>query len=167
MMLLHQGLRIANKLLTSQEKCDLRTIVSVDSANAELAKRHITFELLAYLILVTASRMCVDIRALGKEMSLTNPLQGLMFWYIVEHFFMNCVTVHGIPVPGLSMTDAVGTGLSSFHKVAAIMATRDAELTAACTRQKVPLPDLDGFFFLVQPSGAEGDDEAGEHEEEG
>ena len=72
MMLLHQGLRIANKLLTSHEKCDLRTIVSVDSANAELAKRHITFELLAYLILVT--RMCVDIRALGKEMSLTNPL---------------------------------------------------------------------------------------------
>ena len=67
----------------------------------------------------------------------------------------------------LSLYDAVGTGLSSFHKVAAIMATRDAELTAACTKQKVPLPDLDGFFFLVQPTGAEGDDEAGADQDEG
>ena len=68
-MLLHQGLRIANKLLNSHEKCDLHTIVSVDSANAELAKRHITFEFLAYLILGTASRMCVDIRTRHADLS--------------------------------------------------------------------------------------------------
>ena len=41
-----------------------------------------------------------------------------------------------------------------------------AELTAACTKQKVPLPDLDGFFFPVQQSGAEADDKAGEHDED-
>ena len=158
MYLCDQAMKISNKYLTGQDRCDLAAIVSVDSGNIAMVERGMTFEFLCYLILVTASRMCIDTRALGKEMSLTNPLHGLMFWYIVENFFMKCVTVHGIPIPGLSLTDAAaGAGLSSFAKVDALLQTRKVELTAACTAQHLPVPDLESFFFNVQEAQEEDD----------
>ena len=141
-------------------------VLSIDDLFTAFDRRGIGYEFNAYVLLVAASRLCVETRGLGTSMSSTNPLHGLMFWYLVQNYFMMLVVHQNIKIPGLSTTDAIGDGLSSFDKVQMICDAQVPLLKAACAVNQVPIPDFSTFFFQKASSRPVAE-EQGEDEEEG
>jgi hypothetical protein len=96
---------------------DSASLDSVDELVAALEKHEITYELAAYVHMANVIRVCPLARAFPSAMELNNPFHGYVYWYLVLDFLCYCVTNYSFRVPGLSTTDAVGGGLSSFAKV--------------------------------------------------
>lgn len=94
-----------------------------------------------------ATKLIPGAHAAGTALELDNPLHGLVYWHIVLHFLLKCVKEMSIVIPGLSTSDAVAGGLSSFEKVLALAEGNIKAMTAACTKARLRIPDLNNWFF--------------------
>lgn len=147
LLLLSQAIEVANRYVTTLEPVSLRTLTSLDLINEALAVFGITWEFLAYLLMFHATKLIPGAHAAGTALELDNPLHGLVYWHIVLRFLLRCVKDMSIVIPGLSTSDAVAGGLSSFEKVLALAEGNIKAMTAACTKARLRIPDLDNWFF--------------------
>ena len=148
-----------------------------------LAAKGMNWEILAYLGTVCAIKMFPEFRAMGDAISLRNPLQGTVFWFITQEFLLYTVATYHVDIPGLSRTDGTEDKLSSHAAVAALATTKLAALTAVCEEQDVKVPDYSQIFFqtyvpeilgeddpaddgLPECEGSDGDEDDGEDEDE-
>ena len=80
-------------------------------------------------------------------MEMDNTFHGYVYWYLVLDFLCYCAKNFSFRIPGLSTTDAVGTGLSSCDRVAKLASEKKAEMVAAFEFRQIPVPDLNQWFY--------------------
>lgn len=127
----------------------------------------ITWEFTAFNLMWHASKICPSVLVRGDKTEMDNMLHGEQFWFIVKNFFVRCATEFNISVPGLSTSDGVGGEKSSCGKVHDLAVVKLAEMTAACVKFGIPVPDLENWFFQEtifseDDDTSAGGDEAGE-----
>lgn len=113
-----------------------------------------------YVLNAMMTRTCPEVRGLGTDISLSNPLHGTMFWYIARDFVCYGIRNAGFLVPDLK--DSVGPdgGVSSLQALEDLATSRMAELKIVCERLHQDVPDLSEYFFLYR------EDEDNDEEEE-
>ncbi len=52
----------------------------------KLIESGVTRVILAYVAMAGATKTCPDARGAGDDLSLKNPLHGLLFWFMVLEF---------------------------------------------------------------------------------
>jgi len=144
-----QVLLAANSVPTSFEDPEpVRALQTPDEVNAALTRRGITWEFMAYVLLWHTSRICPATRSsVAVEMSLRDPLHGLLYWFIVEHFFGWLIINGKINIPGMSTTNATAPESSQCDKVLAIAVAKQQEMVNACVKAGVIVPNLNDWFF--------------------
>jgi len=151
-----QAIEVANRYVTTLEPVSLRTLTTLDAVNDGLAVFGITWELLAFLLMYHATRLIPGAHAAGTKMELDNAIHGLVYWYIVRNFLLMCVERMDMTIPGLSTTDAVAGGLSSYDKIHAFALQQITAMTAACTKAGLRIPDLSKWFFQRRELSSDG-----------
>ena len=96
---------------------DHRALETIDDLIVPLVMHGVNHELIAFLHMSQVIRICPMARAFSLHMQLDNPFHGYVLWYLVLDYLCYCAKTFSFPIPGLSTTDAVGTGLSSCDKV--------------------------------------------------
>jgi hypothetical protein len=115
----------------------------------ELNRAHITFEFVIYVHMVNAVNLCPMTNQLGADITMTNILQGYLYWHLVIELLGYCVRNFNFPVPGMSNTDAVGIGgVSSCSRVCQVAVEQKARMVAACLARRIAVPELEKWFFL-------------------
>jgi hypothetical protein len=122
-------------------------LVTIEELVVPLSKHGIIHELVAYVHLYNVIRICPFARAFSLKMEMDNSFHGYVYWYLVLDFLVYCVKTFGWHIPGLSTTDAVGTGLSSCDKVAKLATEKKAEMVASLEYRGVAVPNLNSWFY--------------------
>jgi hypothetical protein len=130
--------------LSHGDPSSLNTIVDVSAA---LQKHGVTHELISFVHMFYVVRVCPMARAFAPEMKLDNPFHGYVLWYHTLDVLCFCTKKFAFPIPGLSTTDAVGTGLSSCDKVSLLATEKKAEMTAAMEARGFTEPNMDNWFY--------------------
>jgi hypothetical protein len=119
-----------------------------------LTESGVTRVILAYVAMVGATKTCPDARGAGDDLSLKNPLHGLLFWFMVLEFLCYSVREYKIEVPGLSLDDGdeATQKLSSHASVEALAKTKIAALTTYCDQEGIKVPNYSAHFFKTENS---------------
>ena len=115
----------------------------------KLSELGMNWMIIAYVAMVGARLICPEARGLGDQLSLKNPLHGLLFWYIVKEFIIFTVVTYNMSIPGLNTNDgdAETHKLSSLATVEALAVSKIATLTTYCEQQEISVPDFSKYFF--------------------
>ena len=102
-----------------------------------------------YVLNAMMTRTCPEVRGLGTDISLSNPLHGTMFWYIARDFVCYGIRNAGFLVPDLK--DSVGPdgGVSSLQALEDLATSRMAELKIVCERLHQDVPDFNRLISLL------------------
>jgi len=108
------------------------------------------YQTVAYCLLAHSSSDCTDICVGGiKDMKMTNPYQGYMYWYIILEFLCYGVQKGYFSVPGLSDEDGTAETVTSLARVMAFGNKKQDELHRIIHDKGGRLPDLDKYYFQV------------------
>ncbi len=122
---------------------------TLDELAASLTAFGANHEFVTYVHMVNMAVLCPSLQSSVNDITFTNILHGYAYWHFMQEFLVYCVRNFSFPVPGMSNTDAVGTGLSSCDKVSRIAVQKRDEMAAACTAKGLTVPNLNDWFFQV------------------
>ena len=115
----------------------------------KLSELGMNWVVIAYVAMVGARLICPEARGYGDQLSLKNPIHGLLFWYLVKEFICFTVVNYKMAITGLNTDDgdAETQKLSSLATVEALAVSKTATLTSYCEQQGIPVPDFSKYFF--------------------
>ena len=148
-----QTLAAVNRFLPETHG-DHRALETIDDLIVPLVMHGVNHELIAFLHMSQVIRICPMARAFSSHMQLDNPFHGYVLWYLVLDYLCYCAKTFSFPIPGLSTTDAVGTGLSSCDKVMILAAEKKAEMVAAMQCKGFTEPNMDNWFYRLPGEAA-------------
>ena len=156
-------------VLNVNDAVDLDVLSELEDYMKMMSDKGMDWEILAYILMSGATRVCTEARALGDTLSLKNPLHGLMFWYIVKDFLCYNVTFFKFDIPGLSLTDgdADAQKPSSLATVEALADSKIAALQKACVDKVGKAPDYAQFFFQTVTVEESAQEQEGQDEQDG
>ena len=134
---------------------DLTVLVDYEDYMQKLTELGMNWVIIAYVAMVGARLACTEARGMGDDLSLKNPLHGLLFWFLVKDFLCYSVVTYHISIPGLQVDDgdAESEKLSSHATVVALAEKKIAALTLVCEQQSIRVPDFSPHFFKTITPG--------------
>ena len=132
-----------------------------------MAAKGMGWEIICYLATIGAIKMFPECRSMGDSISMRNPLQGTVFWFLAGDFLAYSVEHYNFDIPGLSKTDGNEQDhtLSSLETVKALATSKITALTAICVEQDVLVPDYSQLFFQLHDTENVGPDEPNDDEQ--
>ena len=106
-----------------------------------------TYEMLAYIILVSVLPFYPDAGKMGPDVSTANPLQGVVYYYIISNFLCYCHDTNKCAIPGF---DTVHDGQTRCARVKAKAEAEVIRLTEICQGSGYSI-DPDAHFFKPMP----------------
>ena len=125
--------------MSSSETIDIDALEDPVDYMQKLSELGMNWLIIAYVVMVGARLICPEARGFGDQLSLKNPLHGLLFWYIVKEFLCYTVRTFNMSIPGLNTDDgdADTEKLSSLESVEALAVSKIASLTSHCDQQGI------------------------------
>ena len=111
------------------------------------ADARVTLPTIVFVTMVTILPHCDETWALESDISFSNVLHGILFHYLVVHFFVYGCESGFVTRTGLftsSSTDKPGSECEAVKKKSL---AKLEELTAAAEARGLSVPDLESYFF--------------------
>jgi hypothetical protein len=86
LLCLRKVLKAWNAMSSAGDSVDLEELEDYSDFMQKLKDMDMTWVILAYVAMVGATKTCPDARGAGDDLSLKNPLHGLLFWFMVLEF---------------------------------------------------------------------------------
>ena len=142
-------IRVAKVFLKNKEVLDVDRIVEGNLQRAIEAVyaaggSHQTIAFIAMIMLLPHFN---EVAKMGTEISFVNPLQGLLFLYILENILCYGCEQQFFKLPDLGvLVDANGATTQCGRMKKAAIAKKD-ELIEYCKSRKLDIPDFENHFF--------------------
>jgi hypothetical protein len=113
----------------------------------------LTIETLAFNGMLALMPHAPGLAQLTNDVTVTNPLQGILYHYIISSFLCYAVENGFIPqLPGLSTAQGANGGPSECIKAKIGSDKKLSELRKVCLDRGLTFTDYDNFFFQYHPS---------------
>jgi len=144
--------KVWNTMSSAGDSVDLEELEDYSDFMQKLNDMGMNWVILAYVAMVGARMTCPEARGAGDDLSLKNPLHGLLFWFMVLEFLCYSAREYKIQVPGLSLVDGdeATQKLSSHASVEALAMAKIAALTTYCVQEGIKVPDYSAHFFKTE-----------------
>ena len=109
------------------------------------------YKLVTYAMMIGISPFINGCYAAGTHISFLNPLQGLLFHWIIVNFFVYGCEQKYFKFKGLSMTAAEGS-TSECAQVRQVSAAKYKELVDVCNERRITIPNFNKYFFKFKES---------------
>lgn len=136
-------------MMSTSDTIDIDVLEDPVDYMQKLSELGMNWMIIAYVAMVGARLICPEARGYGDQLSLKNPIHGLLYWYMVKEFICFTVVHYKMGIPGLDTDDgdAETQKLSSLATVEALAVSKTATLTSYCEQQGIPVPDFAKYFF--------------------
>ena len=138
-----------HKYCSSIERIDIENVILEAAVNTAIkAYEHIgcDYKLAAYVMMIGICPLIDGCYSAGTDISFSNPLQGLLFHWIVVNFFVYGCEKQYFKFKGLSTIADEGS-TSECAQVRALSVKKYTELVTLCESRRLKLPDFDAYFF--------------------
>jgi hypothetical protein len=118
-----------------------------DECLSALARTGSNYKTVAYVAMIIMLPHIEGMSVLSSDISLSNPLQAILYHYIILNIFVYAAEKNYFTFAGLSNEAPEVAGDSECKKVRARTESNLAVLAAQCEERRIPIPDFDSYFF--------------------
>ena len=111
------------------------------------SEARISLATIVYASMVFILPHCEETRALGSDITFSNCLHGILFHYLMVHFFCFGVENGYFTLLGLSTASSSDKPETQCAAVKRKSMAKIEELSAAAVARGLAVPDLDSYFF--------------------
>lgn len=106
-----------------------------------------SFQTLAFITMVALVPHYPEVFQMGSEISCANPLQGLVYIYLVLEVLCYGCEEGLFTLPDLSVAVEANCATTQCGRVRMAAEAKKAELLDYCMARRLQVPDFDGHFF--------------------
>ena len=123
-------------------RTDMTKLKTLDEHVTAMYAAHLTWKSLVYFAMYAARLEIAELRSEGDTMTLDNPMNSYLFWFLSENTILYCIQKYGFCFNDLSTLPATPGAESPYQAACATSRTQFGLIKDHCEAKKLRTPEL-------------------------